>query len=100
MTAVDRLVLIFTDNLENGVDIPSFSFNVQHEFYFEDLGIVSLSAQRCLFVLIIGSWIGNQIVKVTGIKNMGRTTSVIVRGSNALVSRCTNPLLIVRLWNL
>ena len=28
-------------------------------------------------------------MKVTGIKNMGRTTSVIVRGSNALVSRCT-----------
>lgn len=38
------------------------------------------------FLLIIGSWIGKQIVKVTGIKNMGRTTSVIVRGSNALVS--------------
>jgi T-complex protein 1 subunit delta len=30
--------------------------------------------------------VGNgRIVKVTGIKNMGRTTSVIVRGSNALV---------------
>jgi hypothetical protein len=26
-----------------------------------------------------------QIVKVTGIKNMGRTTTVVVRGSNALV---------------
>lgn len=26
-----------------------------------------------------------QVVKVTGIKNMGRTVSIIVRGSNALV---------------
>lgn len=49
MTSVDRLVLIFTDNLEDGVDIPSFSFDVQYEYYFEDLGIISLSAQRCLF---------------------------------------------------
>jgi hypothetical protein len=43
-----------------------------------------------LLAFDLNEWVditGNdvQIVKVTGIKNMGRTTTVVVRGSNALV---------------
>jgi T-complex protein 1 subunit delta len=50
--------------------------NVEH-FRTEKLGHADLVEE-----VSVGS---GRIVKVTGIKNMGRTTTVVVRGSNALV---------------
>jgi T-complex protein 1 subunit delta len=76
--------MVVTDVERNDVDFISRTLNLQPIAHVDDMNPSKLGEAKLVNEISIGDS-SSRVVKFTGIVNMGRTCSIVIRGSNKLV---------------
>jgi T-complex protein 1 subunit delta len=77
-------IMVVTDVERNDVDFISRTLNLQPIAHVDNMDASKLGHAKLVNEISIGDS-SSRVVKFTGIENMGRTCSIVIRGSNKLV---------------